>query len=207
MKDQNSKPNLNRLTLYLCLVLIGVVLGSWTVLSRVAPTSVQGLTPLPISPVAVAREPVAKTLPKELVVAKAPDPYYNFIAEAVNRTGPAVVRINSSRTVTNQALPDVFNDPGLRQFFGEEVPRRAPRSREERGTGSGFIINKEGDIITNAHVVEGADKVTVILKDGRKLEGKVLGRDPLTDIAVVKVSDKNLPIVTLGTSQNLQPGE
>jgi S1-C subfamily serine protease len=82
-----------------------------------------------------------------------------------------------------------------------------PRSREERGTGSGFIINKDGDIITNAHVVEGANKVSVILKDGRKLEGKVLGSDPLTDIAVVKVTDQNLPTVTLGTSNNLQPGE
>ncbi len=202
MKDQNGKSPLNRVILYISLILIGVVLGSWAVLSRVAPSSIQGLSPLPLSPVAVANESIG--------VAKAPilDPSYNFIAQAVNRTGPAVVRINSSRRVTSEALPDVFNDPTLRQFFGDEMPRRSPRSREERGTGSGFIINKDGNIITNAHVVEGADKVTVVLKDGRRLEGKVLGRDSLTDIAVVKVAaDKNLPTVTLGTSQNLQPGE
>lgn len=201
MRDQNEKSPLNKVIIYFSLILVGVIMGSWAVLSRVSPSSVQSLAPLPITPVAVANEPV---------VAKAPvstDPFYNFIAQAVNRTGPAVVRINSSRTVTNEALPDVFNDPAFRQFFGDETPRRSPRSREERGTGSGFIINKEGDIITNAHVVEGAEKVTVILKDGRRLEGKVLGRDSLTDVAVVKVTEKDLPTVTLGTSQNLQPGE
>jgi S1-C subfamily serine protease len=82
-----------------------------------------------------------------------------------------------------------------------------PKERTERGTGSGFIINKEGDIITNAHVVSGADKVTVILKDGRQIEGKVLGSDELTDIAVVQVKPDNLPTVSIGSSQNLQPGD
>jgi S1-C subfamily serine protease len=200
MKDQHEKSPLNKVILYASLILIGVVMGSWAVLSRVSPSSVQGFAPLPITPVVEANEST---------VAKAPvlDSNYNFIAQAVNRTGAAVVRINSSRTVTAEPLPDVFNDPAFRQFFGDENPQRSPRSRLERGTGSGFIINKEGDIITNAHVVDGADKVTVILKDGRNLEGKVLGRDPLTDIAVVKVTAKDLPTVTLGTSQNLQPGE
>jgi Do/DeqQ family serine protease len=195
MKDKNGKSPLNKVILYISLILVGVVMGSWAVLSRVAPSSVQGLSPLPVTPVAVAKAII-------------PDSNYNFIAQAVTRTGPAVVRINSSRTVTGgQDNPDMLNDPMLRQFFGDQVPRRMPRSREERGTGSGFIINKDGDIITNAHVVDGANKVSVILKDGRRLEGKVLGSDPLTDIAVVKVTDKNLPTVTLGSSQNLQPGE
>jgi S1-C subfamily serine protease len=195
MKDKNGKSPLNKVILYIGLILIGVVMGSWAVLSRVAPSSVQGLSPLPVTSVAVAKAIV-------------PDSNYNFIAQAVNRTGPAVVRINSTRTVTGgQDTPDMLNDPMLRQFFGDQVPRRVPRSREERGTGSGFIINKDGDIITNAHVVDGANKVSVILKDGRRLEGKVLGSDSLTDIAVVKITDQNLPTVTLGTSNNLQPGE
>jgi len=94
----------------------------------------------------------------------------------------------------------------FRQFFGNQL-RRMPKERVERGTGSGFIINKEGDIITNAHVVSGADKVTVILKDGRQIEGKVLGSDELTDIAVVQVKADNLPVVSLGSSQSLQPGD
>jgi len=199
MKDKNKSP-LSKVILYISLILVGVFLGSWAVLSRTVPSSVQSLVPLPIENVAFVNDSTIVKAPKF-------DPNYNFIAEAVIRTGPAVVRINSSRTVTNDGTPDVFSDPMFRQFFGDEAPRRMPRSREERGTGSGFIINKAGDIITNAHVVEGANQVTVILKDGRKLEGKVLGQDSLTDIAVVKVSDSNLPVVTLGTSQNLQPGE
>jgi S1-C subfamily serine protease len=119
-----------------------------------------------------------------------------------------VVRINASRTVTSGGdVPDIFaDDPIFRQFFGDQ-PRRQPRERTERGTGSGFIINKDGDVITNAHVVSGADKVTVVLKDGRSLEGKVLGADQLTDIAVVKIKGDNLPVVTIGSSQNLQPGD
>jgi Do/DeqQ family serine protease len=132
----------------------------------------------------------------------------NYVVEAVNRTGPAVVRINASRTVaSNQQIPQEFlEDPMFRQFFGDQL-RRMPKERTERGTGSGFIINKEGDIITNAHVVSGADKVTVILKDGRQIEGKVLGSDELTDIAVVQVKPDNLPTVSIGSSQNLQPGD
>jgi Do/DeqQ family serine protease len=132
----------------------------------------------------------------------------NYVVEAVNRTGPAVVRINASRTVaSNQQIPQEFlEDPMFRQFFGDQL-RRMPRERVERGTGSGFIINKEGDIITNAHVVSGADKVTVILKDGRQIEGKVIGSDELTDIAVVQVKPDNLPTVSLGSSANLQPGD
>jgi S1-C subfamily serine protease len=119
-----------------------------------------------------------------------------------------VVRINASRTVaSNQQIPQEFlEDPMFRQFFGDQL-RRMPKERTERGTGSGFIINKEGDIITNAHVVSGADKVTVILKDGRQIEGKVLGSDELTDIAVVQVKPDNLPTVSIGSSQNLQPGD
>jgi S1-C subfamily serine protease len=77
----------------------------------------------------------------------------------------------------------------------------------ERGTGSGFIISADGQILTNAHVVDGADTVNVILKDGRSFQGKVLGEDPITDVAVVKIQAENLPIVTLGNSDQLLPGE
>jgi len=156
-------------------------------------------------------------LANDFVVAQNPTPgnrpvfpnnNINFIADAVSRTGPAVVRINASRTVAAEQLPDIFNDPFFREFFGDNLPRRMPRERVERGTGSGFIVNRQGDIITNAHVVEGADRVTVILRDGRRFTGRVLGKDDLTDIAVVRLDNaQNLPVVTLGSSQNLQPGE
>jgi Do/DeqQ family serine protease len=127
----------------------------------------------------------------------------NFVTQVVQRVGPAVVRINSSRTVTSQ-LPEEFNNPFFRRFFGSQLPAER---RVQQGTGSGFIISKDGRILTNAHVVKGADTVTVILKDGRSLQGKVIGRDELTDVAVIKVQGNNLPTVTLGNSDELQAGQ
>ncbi|HEY9651260.1 MAG TPA: trypsin-like peptidase domain-containing protein, partial [Coleofasciculaceae cyanobacterium] len=129
----------------------------------------------------------------------------NFITQVVDTVGPAVVRIDSSRTVTRK-VPDVFNNPMFRDFFGSAVPEQ-PEQRVERGEGSGFIISGNGQILTNAHVVDGADKVNVTLKDGRTFEGKVIGSDPLTDVAVVKIEANNLPTVALGNSEQLKPGE
>ncbi|MGA1265279.1 MAG: HhoA/HhoB/HtrA family serine endopeptidase [Prochlorothrix sp.] len=126
----------------------------------------------------------------------------NFIVDAVQRVGPAVVRIDSSRTVKT-GVPEVFNDPFFRRFFGQ-LP---PSERVEQGAGSGFIIQPEGVILTNSHVVEGADEVTVKLKDGRSFSGQVLGQDPVTDVAVVKIEAADLPVVSLGDSDQLQPGE
>lgn len=129
----------------------------------------------------------------------------NFIATAVERVGPAVVRIDSARTVTRRT-PAIFNDPFFRQFFGGEIPS-GPSTRVERGTGSGFIIKADGLVLTNAHVVDGADTVTVALKDGRTFSGKVLGQDPVTDVAVIKIQANNLPTVELGNSEQIRPGE
>jgi len=128
----------------------------------------------------------------------------NFVTSVVEQVGPAVVRINSSRTVTSQ-LPEAFKDPRLRRFFGNDLPRA--ESQVERGTGSGFIISKNGQILTNAHVVNGSTNVSVILKDGRRFTGKVLGTDPVTDVAVVKIQADNLPTAKLGNSEGLKPGE
>jgi S1-C subfamily serine protease len=94
----------------------------------------------------------------------------------------------------------------FREFFGDDFPSR-PQQRVERGEGSGFIISNNGQILTNAHVVEGADTVNVTLKDGRSFKGKVMGSDPVTDVAVVKIEANNLPIVPLGNSDQLKPGE
>lgn len=180
-------------------VLLGVVMGAWGVLASMPTPEVGSLPPVP----SLAVVPESKLNSNVST---------NFIADAVSRTGAAVVRINASRTVTTQALPDVFNDPFFRDFFGDSLPIPSqPRQRVERGTGSGFIINKQGEVITNAHVVEGASDVSVVLKDGRTLKAKVMGRDTLTDIAVVKIDPKDLPgdlpTVKLGSSQNLRPGE
>ena len=152
-----------------------------------------GVQSLPIQPWSV--EPsVAQLRPSNV----------NFIANAVEKVGPAVVRINSARTVQSN-VPSIFRDPFFRQFFGLSVPNT--RSRVERGTGSGFILSNDGLILTNAHVVDKADQVTVVLKDGRSLNGRVLGEDTLTDVAVIKVDASNLPTVSFGNSESLRPGE
>jgi S1-C subfamily serine protease len=129
----------------------------------------------------------------------------NFVSKVVQEVGPAVVRIDSSRTVNTQQ-PDVLNDPFFRRFFGpdSQVPQG---NRVERGSGSGFVFGSDGRILTNAHVVDGADTVTVKLKDGREFVGKVLGVDTVTDVAVVKIEANNLPVVSLGKSEELLPGE
>lgn len=126
----------------------------------------------------------------------------NFIADVVREVGPAVVRINASRTVD---VPGAFGNPLIERFFGSEF--FPPEQRVQRGTGSGFIISEDGRILTNAHVVEGADEVTVVLKDGRRFEGEVVGADPVTDVAVVKIAATELPTVELGNSDNLVPGQ
>jgi S1-C subfamily serine protease len=128
----------------------------------------------------------------------------NFIAEAVEKVGPAVVRIDASRKVS-QSL-DSFNNPLLRRFFGDEIPPSL-EDRIEQGTGSGFIVSTDGHMITNAHVVEGADTVKVTLRDGRSFDGKVVGIDPVTDVAAIKIEATGLPTVTLGSSKNLVPGQ
>lgn len=126
-----------------------------------------------------------------------------FIASVADQVGPAVVRIDSSRTVAQR--PGPFNDPFFREFFGDMWEQ--PSTRVERGQGSGFVVKADGVIWTNAHVVEGADTVTVTLKDGREFSGEVVGEDPLTDVAVIKVQAEDLPTVTLGNSEQLRPGE
>lgn len=129
----------------------------------------------------------------------------NFIADAVERVGPAVVRIDSSRTVVSR-MPDAFQNPLFRRFFGENQSPTSPE-RVEQGTGSGFILSSDGRLITNAHVINGADTVTVTLKDGRTFKGEVVGADPVTDVAVIKISATGLPTATLGNSEALLPGQ
>ncbi|MCB8749442.1 HhoA/HhoB/HtrA family serine endopeptidase [Planktothrix agardhii] len=129
----------------------------------------------------------------------------DLVATVVQHFGPAVVRINATKTVENQ-MPQQFNDPSFERFFGSQMPN-APKQEIVRGSGSGFIVNSNGRIITNAHVVDGATKVSVVLKDGRQFEGKVVGTDPVTDVAVIQIQADNLPTLTIGNSETLQPGE
>jgi S1-C subfamily serine protease len=136
----------------------------------------------PITPRALAQGGAAQGLSRQ-----------SFVAAAVRRAGPSIVTIDTERTVTVRGsamgLPaPLFNDPFFRQFFGLPQFSVPPSQRTERGQGSGFIFDAGGLILTNAHVVEKTDKVTVGLQDGRRLEGTVVGLDPLTDLAVVRLA-------------------
>lgn len=129
----------------------------------------------------------------------------NFVVEVVKKVEPAVVQINTSQTERAQ-VPDSLNDPFFRRFFGEGQPT-PPQGRSRRGVGSGFVISSNGQILTNSHVVNKADRVMVSFSDGRTVEGKVLGEDPASDLAVVQVPGNNLPTVTLGSSERVEPGQ
>jgi S1-C subfamily serine protease len=135
----------------------------------------------------------------------------SFVAAAIRRAGPAVVTIDTERTVQSAVgggLPrGLLNDPLFRQFFG--IPQQgAPSRRTERGQGSGVILQSDGLVLTNAHVVEAIDRVTVGLENGRRYEGRVVGLDKLTDLAVVRlVGAGPWPVAPLGNSDALQVGD
>ena len=119
-------------------------------------------------------------------------PGENVIVKAVERVGPSVVRIDTEKDINNP----------MGQLFG-----LGPSTQRQQGQGSGFITRANGLIFTNEHVVRGADRVNVTLPNGRRFQGTVLGGDPLTDVAVVKVVAENLPVASLGNSDQLRPGE
>jgi serine protease Do len=121
---------------------------------------------------------------------------------------PAVVNISTTQVVKRGirsrgpfSEDDPFNE-FFKRFFGDQ-----PRQFKATSLGSGFIINKDGYILTNNHVVENATDVTVKLGDGREFKAKVIGRDPKTDIALIKIEASNLPVVPLGNSDTLEVGE
>ncbi len=120
---------------------------------------------------------------------------YERIAQVVT---PAVVNIRTTQVIKVQQSP-FFNDPFFRQFFGDMFGG-IPRQQREHALGSGVIVSTDGYIVTNNHVVRGATDIEVLLHDKRTLKGKVVGADPQTDVAVIKVAANNLPTVPWGDS-------
>lgn len=135
---------------------------------------------------------------------------YDAVVDVVNKVSPAVVSIVVEKMV--EAQTDPFSIDPFEDFFGGGRRNREPQYRIQEGAGSGVIIknpwtSEEGYILTNNHVVEGADKVTIHLKDKRSFEAKVIATDPITDLAVCKVNEKGLPSAELGDSALLKVGQ
>src|SRR5688572_21582963 len=133
--------------------------------------------------------------------------------DLVEKQGPAVVNISTTQSVRNPLLPQVPNlqeDDPFYEFFRRFIPQPgpgAPREFQSQSLGSGFIISADGYILTNAHVVEAAEEITVKLTDKRELKAKVIGADRRTDIALIKIDASNLPVVRFGDPNKLRVGE
>jgi len=145
----------------------------------------------------IESSPVTATLPE---LSTGPVSY----ADAVEIAAPAVVNIHSRKTVI-QSSP-LFDDPFFRRFFGERFGL-SPQKREETSLGSGVIVSNQGYILTNNHVIEGADEIRIGLRDGRSAEATIVGSDAEADLAVLKVKLSNLPAITLGDSDTLRVGD
>ncbi len=123
--------------------------------------------------------------------------------DAVRKAMPSVVNIFTTKEVRVQRSP-LLNDPILRRFFGDQL---GSETRRATNLGSGVVVSSGGYILTNNHVVEAADEIEVALHDNRKLLAKVVGSDPDTDLAVLRVEAKDLPAITFGSSENLRVGD
>jgi serine protease Do len=135
--------------------------------------------------------------------------FANGFSSVLKPALPAVVNIRSSKVVKTQihgGLP--FNDPMFRQFFGDQFGQRGgPQTQREQSLGSGVIITTDGTVLTNNHVIEGASDIKVYLNDKREFKATLVGTDPKTDVAVLKINANNLPTLPLGNSSTLQVGD
>lgn len=135
------------------------------------------------------------------------------LLEQVNRANvkiaqtvtPSIVNIQTTQVIKVQQSP-FFSDPFFRQFFGVQ-PFNIPRERREHALGSGVIVSPDGYVVTNNHVIEHATEILVMLQDSRTFKGKVIGADPQTDVAVLRVEARGLPAVAWGDSSVLKPGD
>jgi serine protease Do len=128
-------------------------------------------------------------------------------ADLVEKQGPAVVNISTTQTVRGQTAPPGSEEDPFYDFFRRFGPPQPPRDYETRSLGSGFIINPEGYILTNSHVVEAADDITVRLTDKREFKAKVIGSDRRSDVAVLKIDANGLPVVTIGDPSKTRVGQ
>ncbi|HEV2299888.1 MAG TPA: DegQ family serine endoprotease [Candidatus Acidoferrales bacterium] len=136
--------------------------------------------------------------------------FANGFASVVQPALPAVVNISTTQVIkVRQNMPGFFNDPFFRQFFGDQFGPQSnrPMTQKETSLGSGVVVNPDGYIITNNHVVANATDVEVTTRDKKQYKAKIIGKDPATDIAVLKIDASNMPTLTLGDSTKLEVGD
>ncbi|MCB1726653.1 MAG: trypsin-like peptidase domain-containing protein, partial [Gammaproteobacteria bacterium] len=125
-------------------------------------------------------------------------------ADAVQRAAPSVVNVFATK-ITREKTPALFDDPVFRRFFGDQASR--PRFKRENSLGSGVIVDSNGYILTNNHVIEASSEIQVVLGDGRSLPARIVGSDPETDIAVLQAAGSGLAVASLATSDDMQVGD
>lgn len=147
--------------------------------------------------------PVSTSTPATPIIT---GPAPTSFADVVDRAAPAVVTVHSARQVRAPRQHPFFDDPRFREFFG--LPR-TPESQQPRvrGLGSGVIVSAEGYILTNHHVIDGAEEITVELTDERTFSARLVGSDPPSDLAVLKIDQANLPVLNMGDSDRVRVGD
>ena len=150
---------------------------------------------------------------RPMVAAGAAPPREGF-ADLVERVKPAVVHLSvvkhQDKEAAGSGSPDFFEDKLVREFFGDDQPAPRtgkPEERSQYGRGSGFVIDRDGYILTNAHVVARAEQVTVVFADRRSFRATIVGTDPQSDLALLRVDGRNLPVVAWGDSAALRAGD
>jgi Do/DeqQ family serine protease len=128
-------------------------------------------------------------------------------ADVVSKVAPAVITIHSQQRVRQPQQYPFIDDPFFRQFFGDRGMQQMPREQIRQGLGSGVIVTQDGYILTNHHVIDGADQIKVDLNDNRSFAAKVVGSDPPSDLAVLKIEANGLPVLALGDSDRTRVGD
>lgn len=197
---RNMKRIMNRTSTRLAALLLGGSLAITAVAFTQRPSSANPVPPVKLE---LDKTPISR------------DTTQNSYAPVVKKVSSSVVQVYTSATARQTSFQGDGGPPGmddfLRRFFGDRF-EAGPRGRgmpmpRQQGVGSGVIVTKDGYILTNNHVVDGADQVRVALQDGRQFDAKVIGRDPKSEVAVIKIDAKNLPVLTLADSDNVEVGD
>jgi len=178
---------------------VTVVLALYFVYAAVVP---QGAAPVRLQQMGSPERPAVML---EAGPGKTPASAVGSYRAAAGRAMPAVVNIITSKKPKHRKHP-LLRDPFFKKFFGDR-DRDGEGDDDEASLGSGVIVSAEGYILTNNHVVEAADEIEVVLADGRKAAAKVVGTDPETDLAVIKISLEKLPVIVLGQAEQAQVGD